>query len=108
MIDKMARKQIPPFLSGKMEVWAASIIYAIGKVNFLSDKSFKPYASQKDIANYFKVSEDTIGQKAKKIREMFKMTYYNEEFLTRQMQDNFPKYGMTESGFIITISKNLS
>ena len=108
MIDKMARKQIPPFLSGKLEVWAASIIYAIGQVNFLFDKSSKPHVSGENIATYFKVSQSTIGQKAKTIRDMFKMSYYNEEFLIKKMQNYFPKFGMTESGFIITINKNLS
>ena len=71
LIKKMARKKIVLFLSGKLEIWAASVIYAIGKINFLSDKNFKPYASQEDIATYFKVSPSIVGQKAKIIREMF-------------------------------------
>ncbi|MFO8052148.1 MAG: DUF6398 domain-containing protein [Thermoplasmatota archaeon] len=43
MIDKMGRKRNVPFLGGKRETWAASIIYSIGQVNFLFDRTFEPY-----------------------------------------------------------------
>ena len=32
-------------MSGKLEIWAAGIIHAIGIVKFLFDKSSEPYAS---------------------------------------------------------------
>jgi len=56
MIEKMSRKRQVPFLSGRLELWAASIIYAIGSFNFLQDKSFEPYASTDQIADFFGVS----------------------------------------------------
>lgn len=51
LIRKMARKRNVPFLSGRMEIWAAAIVYAIGSINFLFDKSFEPYVSAQDISN---------------------------------------------------------
>src|SRR5216683_610562 len=65
MIEKMARKRVVPFMSGKGAIWVAAIIYAIGSVNFLFDRSFKPYASTDDICDYFGVSKSTVAQKAK-------------------------------------------
>lgn len=105
MIEKMARKRQVPFVSGKIEIWAASIVYAIGSVNFLFDKSFTPYATGEDIANYFNVSKSTIGQKAKKIREMFKINYWDNEFSTKRMLKSNPlaNLRMTKEGFIISI-----
>jgi hypothetical protein len=35
LIDKMARKRTAPFLSGRIEIWAAAVVYAIGSINFL-------------------------------------------------------------------------
>ena len=32
MIKKMGRKRLPPFFSGKLEIWASAIIYAIGAI----------------------------------------------------------------------------
>jgi len=95
LIRKMSRKQIVPFLFGQIEIWASAIIYAIGSINFLFDRSFKPYVSANDICNYFNTSKSTTSQKAKVIRDMFKMRYWDNEFSTRHMIESnpFPNLG---------------
>ncbi|MHB1954146.1 MAG: DUF6398 domain-containing protein [Sulfobacillus sp.] len=90
LIDKMARKRAVPFLSGRLEIWTAAVVYAIGSINFLFDKTFQPYASTDSLCDYFKVSKSTVGQKAKRLREMFKMGYYDPEFSTEHMRENNP------------------
>jgi len=40
LIQKMGRKRDVPFQSGKVEIWAAAVIYALGSINFLFDKAF--------------------------------------------------------------------
>lgn len=90
LIDKMARKRTVPFLSGRLEIWAAAVVYTIGSINFLFDKTFQPYASTDSLCDYFKVSKSTVGQKAKLIRETFKMGYYDPEFSTEHMNQNNP------------------
>lgn len=87
MIEKMARKRVVPFLSGRGEIWLAAIIYAIGSVNFLFDPSFKPYVSTDDICNYFGVSKSTTAQKVKVVRDMFKMSQWKGEFFTNHMKE---------------------
>lgn len=104
LILKMKRKRNVPFASGKLEIWAAAIIYALGRVNFLFDKSFKPYATADDICNYFKTSKSTTSQKAKLILDTFKMSYYDEEFSTERMKENNPFSKMAiVNGFIVPI-----
>ena len=90
MIEKMARKRTVPFLSGKLEIWAAAIIYSIGQINFLFDKTFEPYVSTDDICNYFNTSKSTTSQKAKLIRDMFKLKHFDKEFSTNKMKDENP------------------
>lgn len=90
LIQKMSRKRNVPFLSGRIEIWAAAIVYAIGSVNFLFDRSFEPYASSEDICNFFGTSKSTTSQKAKLICNMFKLGYWDKEFSTSYMMQRSP------------------
>lgn len=90
MIEKMSRKRTVPFLSGKIEIWAAAIVYAIGQINFLFDRSFEPYQSADDICNHFNTSKSTTSQKAKIIRDMFKLDYFDKEFSIQKLLDSNP------------------
>lgn len=94
MILKMKRKRQVPFLGGRINTWAASIIYALGQINFLFDRSFAPYVSTDEIANYFGLSKSTISQKAKQIRDMFDISYWDPEFSTEQMAESNPLKNM--------------
>ena len=48
----MGRKREVPFKRGKLEIWAAAVVQAIGSINFLFDKSFEPYITSKQINEY--------------------------------------------------------
>jgi hypothetical protein len=105
LIEKMSRKRQVPFLSGRLDIWAAAVVYALGQINFLFDKSFEPYVSATDLCDYFGTSQSTISQKAKTIRDMFKMRYFDEEFSTEKMQNENPlnEFVMV-NGLIVPIS----
>ena len=90
LIRKMSRKRNVPFLSGRIEIWAAAIVYALGSINFLFDRGSDPYVSRDDICNYFGTSRNTTSQKAKIIRDMFKLGYWDNEFSTSYMMQNSP------------------
>jgi len=90
LILKMSRKRHVPFETGRTEIWAAAVVYAIGSINFLFDKSFEPYATADDICDHFGTSKSTTGQKAGLIRKTFKMDYFDREFSTRWILDGNP------------------
>ncbi len=90
LIQKMGRKRDVPFQSGRIEIWAAAVIYAIGSVNFLFDKAFEPYATPDDICDHFGVKKTSVASKAKIIKDMFKMSYYSTEFSTQRMNEKNP------------------
>ncbi|GAB1855273.1 hypothetical protein MHTCC0001_01060 [Flavobacteriaceae bacterium MHTCC 0001] len=90
LIKKMGRKRDVPFKRGKLEIWAAATIYAIGSINFLFDKSSEPYISSKQISEYFGTKHTTVTNKAKVIKDMFDMWYFSPEFSTQNMQQNNP------------------
>lgn len=103
LIRKMSRKRAVPFLTGRIEIWAAAIVYALGGINFLFDKSNPPYISASDLCAYFGVKQTTTSQKAKTIRDMFKMHYYDAEFSTKVMQDMNPFSNVYLNGVPIPI-----
>lgn len=104
MINKMGRKKDVPFKRGKLNIWAAAVVHAVGSVNFLFDKSFEPYASVSDINEFYGTNSSTVSQKSKRIRDMFNMSYFDSEFSTTQMNDNNPFNNMVMvDGFIVPL-----
>jgi hypothetical protein len=102
LIDKMARKRTVPFSSGRLEIWAAAVVYVLGSINFLFDKSFPPHTTPDTLCDYFQVSKRTVAQKAKLIRDMFKLGYFDPEFSTERMIKNNPLAGLTMvDGFLV-------
>lgn len=104
MIEKMARKKSVPFIVGKIEIWAAAVIHAIGSINFLFDKNTKPFVSADFICKSFGVSKSTVGQKAKVIRDMLRIQHFDPEFSTQSIlkQNPFDKIGMV-NGYMVML-----
>lgn len=86
----MSRKKIVPYNSGKPQIWAAFIIHSIGQINSLSTKSFEPFVTFDQLINHFQVSKSMVGQKARTIRDMFKMRHSEGEFSTDRTKKNNP------------------
>ena len=82
MIKKLGRKRDVPFQRGNLEIWAAAVVYAIGFVNFLFDKSFEPYVSAGEISEYFGTKSSTVSNRAREIKDMFEMSRFSSEFST--------------------------
>ena len=51
MAAALCRKRPSPVASGQVRSWACGIIYALGKVNFLSDKSPQPFMTMAETAS---------------------------------------------------------
>lgn len=87
IIEEMERMQPPPFMRGRLEIWAAGIVHALGSMNFLFDSSFEPYVSAGDIAAYFKVAPGSASQKASGVRDMFDLTPFSLDYMTDAMKE---------------------
>ncbi len=105
LIKKMGRKRDVPFKRGKLEIWAAAVIHAIGSINFLFDKSFEPYMTAQQICDYFDTKSSTVLNKAKQIRDMFNMTMFDAEFATEYMKEANPLNNVVVvDGLIVPLS----
>ena len=105
LIKKIGRKREVPFQRGKLDIWAAAVVYTIGSINFLFDKSFEPYLSAKDISDYFGTSNSTVSAKARDIRNSLKLSMFDSEFSTSKMKEinPFNQFVMVD-GFIAPLS----
>ena len=90
LVAKLGRKRNVPFISGKPEIWAVAIIHALGTINFLFDKTSEPYVSADEINDFFHTNKSTTGNKAKQIRDLLKLSIWDDEFSTNRMRDNNP------------------
>lgn len=105
LIKKMGRKREVPFKRGKLEIWAASVIYTIGSINFLFDKSFEPYISAQEINDYFGTKSSTVSNKAGQIRKMFNLKMFDNEFATEHMNETNPINNLVMvDGLIVPLS----
>jgi hypothetical protein len=87
---KLARKRPSPLVSGRVNSWACGIVYALGQVNFLFDKSQDPHFSAQELCKLFDVAASTGGNKAKTIRDAAKVTRSNAEFMLGSMIEANP------------------
>jgi len=93
-----------PVLKGKAEGWAAGIVYALGRVNFLDDPSQTPHMKSKDIAEGFGVSVATMQAKAKVIREGLDLVPFHPDWSLPSKMDDNPLVWMFEvNGFLMDI-----
>jgi hypothetical protein len=79
-VAKLARKRPSPLLGGRRGTWAAAVVYALGQINFLFDRSQVPHVTPDELAELFGISKSTMSNKAKQVRDLLKMDHFSAEF----------------------------
>mgnify|MGYP000256471619 CR=1 FL=1 len=101
MTAKLARKRPSPLANGRVNTWAVGIVYAVGQVNFLFDKSQTPYMAASELAELFGVASSTAGQKAKTIRTALKISVMDADWtLPSRMDGNIMAWMIEVNGFV--------
>jgi len=100
----LARKRPSPLARGKPEVWACGIVYALGTVNFLFDKSEKPYLRADALCAAFGVSQSSGSAKAGLIRKLFDMYQFDPNWCLPSLVDRNPLVWMLEvNGLLVDV-----
>lgn len=76
-IAALCRKRPSPLTSGHSQTWACAVLYALGQVNFLSDRSTAPYMAMADLCSHFSIAPSTGGNKAKLVRKALGMRQFD-------------------------------
>jgi hypothetical protein len=72
MAAKLCRKRPPPVATGKPNTWACGIVYSVGRINFLFDKSQTPHLRADELCQHFGLSPKTGSAKSTAILELLK------------------------------------
>ena len=107
----LCRKKLSPIQLGSASVWACGIIWAIGFINFLFDKSTSPYVSAEDLAKAFGAARSTVSNKSKQIRDLLKMNQFDHRwYLPSRIESSSMAWNIRLNGFIVdarTLSRNI-
>lgn len=100
----LCRKRPSPLAQGRPKTWACGIVYALGQVNFLFDKSQDPYLSATDVCAGFGVSQASASSKAKTIRDALDLMPLDPRWSLPSRLDDNPLVWMLEvNGFILDV-----
>jgi len=69
LCDTLGRKRKVSIIRGNKEIWAASIIYVISRLNFLFDPENELFHSADTICDFFGTKKSTVGNKATQIEK---------------------------------------
>lgn len=100
LCDTLGRKKKINLSRGRKEIWAASIVYTIARLNFLFDKENSNYITADTICNYFNTRKSTVGNKATQIEDVCNLTIGAEGYCSKHITDSFTFY-QTPDGFIV-------
>jgi hypothetical protein len=104
MTAALSRKRPSPLASGQARVWACSIVYTLGQINFLADATTKPHMAMADLCAGFGVAQSTAGNKAASIRKAIKANRFDPTWSLQSLTDKNPFIWMLEiNGFIIDV-----
>ncbi|MGH8248083.1 MAG: DUF6398 domain-containing protein [Gammaproteobacteria bacterium] len=93
-----------PLARGKLDLWACAVLYALGTVNFLFDKSQTPHLRADELCAAFGVSPSSAAAKAKLIRDMFGMFQLDPRWCLPSRVDQNPLVWMLQvNGLIVDI-----
>lgn len=98
----LCRKRPSPLTHGRVETWACGIVYVIGSVNFLFDKSQTPYLSAGDLCQLFGVGKSAGSAKARAIAKMLRIGAFDPRWYRPSQLGSNPLAWMVEvNGFIV-------
>ena len=106
MAATLARKRPSPLMSGHIRSWVAGIIYALGQVNFLFDKSQSPHMRADELCSRMGVSKQTAGSHAKKISGMLGTYQLDPNWCLPSKLDNNPlAWTLSVNGLMVDIRR---
>ncbi len=104
MTAALCRKRPSPLASGQRRTWACGIVYALGQMNFLSDKATQPYMAMADVCTAFGVGPSTASAKARVISDLLGAHRMDPAWMLPSMIDRNPLVWMAEfNGMVVDL-----
>jgi len=100
LCDKIGRMRKLSIQRGRVEIWAAAIIYLIARLNILFDPESGDHITADELCDFFGVRKTTISNKAGLIQKTAKIFIGDPDFSSAEIVDMFRLYE-TEDGLLI-------
>jgi len=101
---RLSRKRHVDISSGRVEVWAAAIVYVIARLNFLFDKENPHCITVDTICDFFGTKKSTTGNKATNIEKTCNLHLGEPGLCLPEITDRLTFY-RTSDGFIVPKSQ---
>ena len=101
LIGMLGRKRPSPLQRGDLSIWAGAVVYTIGSLNFLFDPSQVPHRSASELCNLMGVSQATVANKSRGIRNQLKLAPFDEELSRREIAEHSPFRNLVEVGGLL-------
>jgi uncharacterized protein DUF6398 len=90
LVGRLARKRPSPLMRGRTDIWAAGVIYTIGSLNFLFDRSQRPHMTADQLAEGLGVAKTTMANKAALIRRLLRLNWFEPDLTRREILEQNP------------------
>jgi hypothetical protein len=102
MLAKLARKRPSPLDRGDLLIWAASVVYTVGLVNFLTDPTQSPHLTLDQFSEASGVTKSSLARKSRLIADAINTGEFDPEFCRRDVaaQSSAP-WMIRVDGFIV-------
>ena len=104
LVAALCRKRPSPLLQGQPRVWAAAVVYALGSVNFLWDKSQTPHMTATELCERFGVGKSTASTRARQIMDGLRIRQADPRWYRPSRMDENPLAWLVQvDGLVVDI-----
>jgi len=90
LVDRLARLRPSPLGRGDTRIWAAGVLYTVGSINFLFDRSQTPHLRADELAERLGVVKTTMANKSARIRALLGLSWYEPDLSRRSILEQNP------------------
>ncbi len=100
LCEKLGRSRKVDITRGKIEIWAAAIVYVIARSNFLLDKASDHFLTSDVICDFFNTKKTTTGNKATTIEKAINIDIGDKDCCIQEVREAF-SFVELPSGIVI-------
>ena len=89
LCEKLGRMRKLSITRGRTEIWAAAIIHAIARLNFLFDPESENHITADTICEFFQTKKSTVGNKATQIEKACDLVLGAEGYCSQEISEAF-------------------
>ena len=86
----LSRKRPSPMVRGRPKTWACGVLYALGQVNFLSDRSHEPSMPLGELCDLMGVGQSTASAKARVVSRALDLHQFQTDWTLPSLLEQHP------------------